>query len=164
MATSADGSSRLPEAQICEINGVSQQYRQTLVRRELARPAAPGGCTIRDALELAAIKALRDALASRDAPLAAKQLAGLLSGAVPGERLDVVFDRRYKRLCVARSDAELRGLVIHARPVTVIPLAERMAAVGDAFRRLAEARGPSSQGGASNRRRGRAASRGGGDR
>lgn len=162
MPAGTDGSSRLPESQICEINGVSQQYRQSLVRRGLVRPARSAGCTIRDAVELAAIKALSDALTASDATVAAKQITALLSDAVPGPRLDAVYDRQYKRLDLARSDAELRGLVIHGRPVTVVALAEPMAAVGDAFRRLAQLRTSGSRRGASTRaRRGGATGRGG---
>jgi hypothetical protein len=152
----SDDSSRLPEAQICEINGVSQQYRQTLVRRGLVRQAPKGGCTLGDALELAAIKVLSDMLGAGDVALAAQQLGSLFGEVVLGKRLDVVYDRQYKRVDIARSDAELRALVIHGRPANVLSLAERFEEVGDAFRRIA-ALGDSRRrvGGARGARRGR---------
>ena len=88
---------------------------------------------------------LSDSLPSSDAKIGAKQLVAVLSDVVPGDRLDVVFDRQYKRLDVARTDAELRELVITMRPLTVIPLAERLADVTDAFRRLVELTGASTR-------------------
>jgi uncharacterized protein (DUF2267 family) len=133
----ADDSPRLSEAQVCEINGVSQQYRQTLVRRSLVRPAPSEGCTIRDAIELAAIRTLRDHLSSADAALAAEQLWPILHDAAWGDRLEAVYDRQYKRLDVARDDAQLRILVSHGRPVQVVVLTERLAEVRAAFRRVA---------------------------
>jgi hypothetical protein len=133
----SDDSSRLPEAQVCEINGVSQQYRQTLVRRKLLRHAPASGCTIRDALELAAVKALSEVLPAGDVPPAANQLIAQLGDIIPGERIDAVYDRQYKRLQLVRDDASLREMVLHGRPVSVIPLADRLAEVGDAFRRIA---------------------------
>lgn len=140
MPARTDDSSTLSEAQLCEINGVSQQYRQALVRRNLIRRAPTGGCTLMDALELAAIIALSEVLPTGDVPLAVDQLTGLLGSAVPGNRFDVVYDRQYKRLGVARDDEELREMVVHGRPVSVVALAERLAEIGDAFRRVAGSR------------------------
>jgi hypothetical protein len=135
----------LTEAQICEINGVSQQYRKTLVRRKIVRPAQPNGCTVRDALELAAIIALKQALAPSDVVLALPQLAEHLGASLPGGRLDAVYDRQHKRLLVARDDASLRAMLLHGRPVSVIPLAERLADVADACRRIASVHAPTKE-------------------
>jgi hypothetical protein len=135
MKAMPDVSQRLSETQVCEINGVSQQYRQSLVKRELVQ-AAGKGCTLPDALELAVIKAFNDALPTSDATLATRQMKEVLADLIPGERLDAIYDRQYKRLAIARTDGDLRALVAHGRPVSVIPLSDRMAAVGDAFRRL----------------------------
>ena len=156
MHSRPDATSTLTEAQVCEINGVSQQYRQTLVRRKLVRRAPVGGCTIRDALELAAITALSDVLPAGDLPLAVQQLSSLLGGMVPGERVDAVYDRQYKRLDVARDDAALRGMVVHGRPVSVVPLADRLSEVGDAFGRIVGLRGAGRRPGAGRRKRGAA--------
>ncbi len=67
MATSADGSSRLPEAQICEINGVSQQYRQTLVLGRGVAAARDAGVPIAEVARLAGIsrQAVYDILRKR---------------------------------------------------------------------------------------------------
>ena len=100
-----------------------------------ARPRArapAAGCTVRDALELAAVKRLSDALGSSDANLAARQLGEVLVDIVPAGRLELVYDRQYKRLAAARDDTQLRALVSHGRPVTVLALEECFAEVSNA--------------------------------
>lgn len=129
---------RLSEAKICEIVGVSQQQRQQLVARDLLRAAPAEGCSLRDALELAACVLLSEVLELRAARLAWKQLQPELATAVPGKRLDAVFDARLGSLSLARSDAELAALVRTGRPVHVVELGLRLQHVGDAFRRWAE--------------------------
>jgi hypothetical protein len=129
---------RLSEAKICEIVGVSQQQRQQLVARGLLRAAPASGCSLRDTLELAACVLLSEVLELRAARLAWTQLQPALAAAIPGTRLDAVFDLRLGSLGLARSDAELATLVRTGQPVHVIELGPRLQEVGDAFRRWAQ--------------------------
>jgi hypothetical protein len=136
MAGRADA--RLSEAKICEIAGSSQQQRQQLVSRGLLRAAPDAGCTLRDAIELAALLRLQEQLETRAATLAWSQLRRELAALVPGSRLDAVFDLRLGRLALARADDELTDAVRTGGPVQVIEIGRRLQEVGDAFRRWAE--------------------------
>jgi len=129
---------RLAEAKICEIAGTSQQQRQHLVSRGLLRAAPDAGCTLRDAIELAALLVLQAQLETRAATLAWRQLRPELAQLVPGSRLDVVFDLRLGQLALARADDELANAVRTGGPVQVIELGRRLQAVGDAFRRWSD--------------------------
>jgi len=129
---------RLAEAKVCEIVGTSQQQRRQLVGRDLLRAAPAGGCTLRDALELAALVELQSHLEARAARVAWGQLKPQLAELVPGARLDIVFDIRLGRIQLARSDAELAKAVRARSPVQVVELGPRLQEVGDAFRRWAE--------------------------
>jgi hypothetical protein len=70
MPAGTDNTRRLTEAQVCEIAGTSQQRRQGWVKRRWLRKAPPGGCGLRDALELTQLKALIDVLGPTDGPVA----------------------------------------------------------------------------------------------
>lgn len=129
---------RLAEAKVCEIVGTSQQQRRQLVSRDLVRAVPAAGCTLRDALELAALVALQDQLDTRAARVAWSQLKPHLAELLPGARLDVVFDLRLGSIRLARSDAELAEAVRTRSPVHVIELGPRLQQVGDAFRLWAE--------------------------
>src|SRR4051794_14752907 len=113
---------RLAEAKVCEIVGTSQQQRRQLVGRDLLRAAPARGCTLRDAIELAALLELQDHLETRAARVAWSQLRPQLAELVPGARLDVVFELRLGRIRLARSDADLAENVKVHDPVQVIEL------------------------------------------
>jgi hypothetical protein len=139
MAARTDTKMTLPEARVCEICGVTQQYRKTLVDRELVRAVPRGGCTLRDALELVAIREMSGPLGTVDHVVAVTQLSAVLADTLPTGRFDVVYDLQHKLLSVARDDSQLRDLVSHGRLVRVFALGEPFAQTGDAFRRLAAA-------------------------
>lgn len=134
-----DGTKRLSEAKLCEIVGVSQQYRQSLCRRELIQPAGRGGCARTDAIELAAIERLTHHLSPNEVGVAWGQLRGQLRKTLPGGQLDVVFDRALGTATIARTDADLRAAVISGRAVLVVELGPRLQEVLDAFNRWTSA-------------------------
>lgn len=130
---------RLTEAQICDLCGVSQQRRQNWVARGLLRKAGPRGCGMHDALELAQLLRLVDVLGPTDAVLAWRQVRRPL-GTAAGVSLDLIFDTELKSAKVLNSgDVGLRELINHGRPVRVVVLAERRGEIADAFRRVAKA-------------------------
>ena len=132
-----DGTRRIFEAKLCEIVGVSQQYRQSLGRRQLVRRASRGGCTRTDVIELAAIERLAHHLSPNEVSVAWAQLREQLRGTLPGGQLDVVFDRALGTATIARTDAELRAAVISGRAMLVVELGLRLQEVLDAFNRWA---------------------------
>ena len=139
MVTRSDSRPTLAEARLCEICGVTQQYRRSLVKKKFLRAAPRGGCTLRDALELTAVKVMSDAMGAQDTTAALLQLDAVFTDSLPVGRFDLVYDLQLKLLSLARDDGTLRGLVAHGRPVRVFELGERFAQVGDAFRRAGAA-------------------------
>ena len=139
MASGRMNTRRLSHSKVCEIVGVSRQQRRALVHRGLLAPGSEEGSGLQDALHLAALVVLSNHLSPTDTAVAWKQLSAELEAAVPGERFDAVFDNSLGLLMIARDSEELRRLVVHGRAVHVLPLAERLQEVGDAFRRWAEA-------------------------
>lgn len=139
ITTRTDSTRRLSEAKLCEIVGVSQQYRQSLGRRKLLERTRRDGCTRTDAIELAAIERLSHHLSPHEVAVAWRQLRQLLREALPGRRLDVVFDRALGTATVVRSDAELRAAVMSGRAINVVELGPRLQEVIDAFNRWASA-------------------------
>jgi ribosomal protein L34E len=97
-----------------------------------------------DAIELALIQSLSGALSPREVAVAWRQVRGAMSTRVPGERLDLVFDRQLGLATLVASDQELVNAVQHGRPVQVVQLGKRLREVRDAFGRWAEARPESS--------------------
>jgi hypothetical protein len=129
---------RLSESKICEIVGVSQQQRQSLVKRGLLQAAPQGGCRLVDALELASVSVLSSKLSASAAALAWKQLQPELRRGIAGPRLELVVDLELGSAAVARTDAELATAVLSGRPVKVIELGSRLQEIGDAYRRWIE--------------------------
>jgi hypothetical protein len=129
---------RLSEAKLCEIAGISQQQRQQLVRRLLLRPAPDAGCSVKDAIELAALLTVQEHLEASTARLAWAQLQPLLDGLIPSVPLEMVFDLRLGVLTLARTDGEVAAATRIAGPVQVVDLGKRLQEAGDAFRRWAE--------------------------
>lgn len=137
MPLRSDTSAGLTEAQICEINGVSQSLRQSWVDRGLLRKAPQRGCSLADALALAALRTLFSALGPNDGTICWRELQSELAGVEVDSRLDAVFDAQYKKADLATDGPGLRQLVAHGRPVRVIPLADLRRDVRSAFERLA---------------------------
>lgn len=142
MAKRTDAASRLSELKLCELVGVSQQQRQSLVRRNMLDAGRREGCTATDAVELATIERLAHHLSPSELAVAWKQLRPLIRELLPRGRLDVVFDRELGCAKMVRDDAELREAVLGGRPVRVIELGPRLQEVLDGFRRWAEASAP----------------------
>jgi hypothetical protein len=130
---------RLAEAKLCEIVGVSQQYRQSLRRRGLVDRGSRAGCTRADAIELAAIEHLGRHLTPAEVSVAWSQVRQQLRQAIPGGQLDVVFDRALGVATVVRTDSELRAAVTTGRTMIVVGLAARLQEVTAAFSRWASA-------------------------
>jgi hypothetical protein len=139
MTRRTDDSSRVSESKLCDLVGVSQQYRQSLVRRKLVQRAQRAGCTRGDAVELATIELLSRRLAPKELAVAWSELHPQLKAVFPKGRLDVVFDRELGTMVLARSDTELRAAVVSGRAVNVIEVGPRLQEVLDAFDRWASA-------------------------
>jgi hypothetical protein len=92
MSRSTDEGLRVSELKLCELVGVSQQYRQSLVKRGLLARAGRSGCTATDAVELATIERLGHHLRPGEVAVAWKDLRPQMRTIVPKGRLDVVFD------------------------------------------------------------------------
>lgn len=127
--------SLLSEKKICEIVGITRQQRRALVQRGLIEPSTEQGSSLNECLRLAALVSLTNRLTPNEVSVAWPQLAEALEGNLPLERLDAVFDTALGRLDIARDSDELRRLAVGAVTVRVIPLAERLSEVADAFRR-----------------------------
>src|SRR5712692_417320 len=124
----------LSESRTSDLVGVSQQTRGAWVKRGLLE-ARPSGCTLLDALELAALAALAAQLAPSEVNVGWPQLRAVMGRELPGIRFDVVFDRQLGAIEVARSAEDLRDLVVLGRPVIVTPLGPRLVEIAEAFRR-----------------------------
>jgi hypothetical protein len=137
-----DNTGRLTEAKLCEIVGVSQQYRQSLVRRQLLREPDQAGCGRADAIELGAIERLAHHLTPNEVAVAWSQLREAFRGRLPGRQLDVVFDRELGTATVVRSDQDLRAAVIGGHAVVVVELGSRLQEIVDAFNRWSAVAAP----------------------
>ena len=135
MAKRADVRGKLSELKLCELVGVTQQYRQSLVRRGLLDAARAAGCGQTDAIELAALNALARHLSPSELAVAWTELRSQLRDVVPKGRLDVVFDHELGSAQIVRDDGALRTAVINGRPVRAVELGPRLQEVLDAFRR-----------------------------
>jgi hypothetical protein len=142
MARRTDAGPRLSELKLCELVGVSQQYRQSLVKRDMLAPAGRSGCAATDAVELATVELLGRHLRPGEVAVAWNDLRFQMRGIVPKGRLDVVFDCQLGSALVVRDDTALRQAVVTGRPVRVIELGPRLQEVLDAFRRWSEATRP----------------------
>lgn len=130
---------RLSELKVCEIVGISQQKRQSLVKRELLNAVDRRGCSVMDAVELAAIERLSHHLSPSDIAASWVGLQTQIRSLVPRGRIDVVFDRQLGQARIVRDDEALRGAVAIGRPVQVIELGPRLEEVAEAFQRWAGA-------------------------
>jgi hypothetical protein len=128
---------RLTDRRVCQILGITQQRRQALVKRGLIGRTPKGGASLGNALELAGLLAVVDALGATEGAVAWGQLSPTLRSVVPGPRLDVVYQQRLGVVALARTDADVRRLTADHGPAVVIDLGLRLAAVADAFRRFA---------------------------
>jgi hypothetical protein len=142
MSRSTDEGLRVSELKLCELVGVSQQYRQSLVQRGLLARAGRSGCTATDAVELATIERLGHHLRPGEVAVAWKDLRPQMRTIVPKGRLDVVFDSQLGSAAIVRDDATLRQAVVSGRPVLVVELGPRLQEVLDAFRRWSDAPRP----------------------
>jgi hypothetical protein len=142
IAKRTDSTRRLAEAKICEIVGVSQQYRQSLVRRNLVREADQAGCGRADAIELAAIERLGHYLTPNEVAVAWSQLREAFRDTVPGRQLDVVFDRELGTSSIVRRDEDLRIAVVTGHSVVVVELGARLQEIVDAFNRWSAVAAP----------------------
>lgn len=146
MVRGADALPRVSELKLCELVGVSQQHRQSLVRRNMLDRPAKAGCTATDAVELATIERLARHLTPSELAVAWKELRPQIRDIVPKGRLDVVFDRELGSTEVVRDDGSLRAAVISGRTVRVIELGPRLQEVLDGFRRWADLAAPTARG------------------
>jgi hypothetical protein len=157
IAKRTDSTTGLSEAKVCEIVGVSQQYRQSLVRRKFVAEANPAGCGRTDAIELATIKRLADHLTPNEVTVAWTQLRDAFRDTMPGRQLDVVFDRELGTASIVRTDDDLRTAVIIGHTVVVVELGPRLQEIVDAFNRWSAVAAPARERGPrSNRRTGAA--------
>lgn len=137
MKNSENYSRPLTEAKVCDIVGISQSDRHAQVRRGLL-PAARGmGLGIQDASELAAFQLVRSSLGPSELAVAWPQVrAGIRESIGPGQ-LDFVFDTALGKADLASTCDALASLVATGRPTVVVPLAERMIEVREAYHRWA---------------------------
>jgi hypothetical protein len=135
MVKGTDERGKLSELKVCEIVGISQQQRQSRVRRGLLDPAPSDGCGQTDVVEMATLEHLGRHLSPSELAVAWNELRPQLSSILPKGRLDVVFDRELGSAQIVRDDQALRAAVISGRPVLVIELGPRLLEVLDAFRR-----------------------------
>jgi hypothetical protein len=137
MAKGTDERGKLSELKLCELVGVTQQYRQSLVRRGMLDAAPATGCTQTDAIELATFGCLGRHLSPSELAVAWSELRPKLRGVVAKGRLDVVFDRELGSTEIVRDDQALRDAVISGRPMLVVEIGPRLQEVLDGFRRWA---------------------------
>ena len=137
MTGRTDDALRLSELKLCELVGVSQQHRQSLVKRKMLTAAGNVGCTATDAVELATLERLSHHLSPSELAVAWKELRPRMREIVPKGRVDIVFDRELGSAEIARDDAAVRQAAISGRPVQVVELGARLQEVLDAFRRWA---------------------------
>jgi hypothetical protein len=152
MTKGSDERGKLSELKLCELVGVTQQHRQSLVRRGMLDAAPAAGCSQTDAIELATLASLGRHLSPSELAVAWSELRLQLRDVVPKGRLDVVFDRELGSTQIVRDDQALRTAVISGRPMRIVELGPRLQEVLDAFRRWA-AIPTSAPRGTSNRRR-----------
>ena len=135
MARNPDGQTGLSEALLCEVVGCSPQLRRTWIKRGLlASTRGPLGEL--DALELATLSRLQEALGPRDCGLVWSSVRQLLRDELVRGRWDLVVDLQYKTASVARDDEAVAKSVRHGRSVRVLPLGDELAPLVDAVGRL----------------------------
>jgi hypothetical protein len=126
---------RLSERKLCEMIGIPQAQRRALVDRGVLRPVGREGCSLHDAIELAAYQRLAQVLLPREVAVAWEQLREALSRRVPSGTFDLVFDKQMGTAELAFNAREVRRLIAHERPVHLIQLGPRLREISDAFRR-----------------------------
>jgi hypothetical protein len=138
MAQPADGTG-LSETQICELAGVTRQRRESWVDRGLLEEAPASGCRLREALDVAQLRALISALGPTDGVAAWQQTGEEIAAIAAEERVGVLFDLERKRAELVDEEAKLSEKINHGRPVRLVDLGEVRREVGAAFARLQEA-------------------------
>ena len=128
---------RLTEAKVCEIVGISQPDRHRLVGRGLLSAAEGKGLGIQDASELAAFQLIRSSLGPSELAVAWPQVRAGIRESIAADHLDFVFDTALGKADLAQTRDALVSLVATGRPTVVVPLAERIVEVREAYRRWA---------------------------
>lgn len=129
-------SDRISQEALCEIAGVTVSARREWAKRKRLREAGRAKYGERDAIELAALRALMECLGPTDAPIAWDQIKKQVSSASRNEQLVAIFDRQDKAAAVESSIRGLRARLVYGHPTTVVDLAEPIARVRLAFFRL----------------------------
>lgn len=136
---------RLTESKVCEIVGISQPDRHAQVRRGLLTAAQGRGLGIQDASELAAFQLIRSSLGPSELAVAWPQVRARIRESIAPNYLDFVFDTALGKADLAQTRDALVSLVATGRPTVVVPLAERIGEVREAYRRWASTPAPAKE-------------------
>jgi hypothetical protein len=128
----------LNESVACEVAGITPAKRKDWVKRGLVeQPATGARLGELQVLELALVQELHHLLGPSNGSVAWRQLQELLNTRLPAGQLDLVFDHRFRKVTLAACPSQVADAVRTKRPMSVIPLAELIGNVREAFRRLA---------------------------
>lgn len=138
MAARSDRQLSVPEAQACEICGISQQRCQQWAARGLFSKAATPRWLAADVVALAQLAAIINLLGPSDGATCWAQVqTDLAASPARGRNVYVVFDLQYKKGEVVNDIRAIGPTVAHGRPNRVLALGALKRDVTAAFRRAA---------------------------
>ena len=115
---------RVPRALVCRWADVKEPTHARWAAHGIVRDPGQMGCGLADAVELAVVARLFEHLGPDDARLAYSQIRDEIRElAEPRPILDVVWDARFQKATLIRSESELVPLVRTGREFCVIPFA-----------------------------------------
>lgn len=139
MAAQSDGPTA-NETLVCEVTGVSQQLRHRWLVKHGLRRQPRGQYEERDARELAALRAILEALGPADGTIAWSLIQDQLPQRWHQRPLILLFDRQDKRAELATSADEVAEALHYAQPVMAVRLDDPVARAARAFALAARSR------------------------
>lgn len=135
--------SLIPENLACEIAGLAPSKRRDWVKKGLLdQPTTKAKLSELQVVHLALVRELHDQLGPRDGGIVWLELQQLITERLPVGHFDIVVDLGYREVRIVTDANEIPRLVRTGRALRVIPLADLVGRVREAYRRVAASKEP----------------------
>lgn len=136
MPPAPDGTKRTSEQQLSELVGIAAPLRQDWAKRGRLERRGRAGYKEADAVELAALKAMVDALGASDGPIAWAATRSTISAHADDPELVLVFDVQDKTAHAVSDMSLVRRAAPYGHRVLIVDLANPIQRVRAAFERV----------------------------